>query len=255
MAKYALLREALVRHLPGVRLAPAEAASAGELCARAPSAYVAAVAQNLLTPAQQREIGFPWSPAMAERALRSVGATLQACRRRAGRRGAGGHLAGGTRHGYADKGSGFCVFNDVAVAARVMQAEWGRRGDLSGAGRCASPSSTSTCIRQRHRVPGILGDDSVFTLSPAWREELPLPQGRRATATSACPTAVAMPTTAALEQGLAGSAALRSWSGQIYLAGMDERERPARPPQADGRRWRARGRVFDCLARLAFRWR
>jgi acetoin utilization deacetylase AcuC-like enzyme len=40
------------------------------------------------------------------------------------RQGVAGNLAGGTHHAYADKGSGFCVFNDVAVAARLMQAEW-----------------------------------------------------------------------------------------------------------------------------------
>ena len=59
---------------------------------------------------------------MAERARRSVGATLAATRA-AWREGVAGNLAGGTHHSYADRGSGFCVFNDVAVAARQAQAD------------------------------------------------------------------------------------------------------------------------------------
>ena len=54
--------------------------------------------------------------------------------RRAGRRGRLRNLAGGTHHAYADKGAGYCVFNDVAVAARLMQAEWHRRA----AARCCA---------------------------------------------------------------------------------------------------------------------
>ena len=56
---------------------------------------------------------------MAERARRSVGATVQACRQVLGGAGLAANLAGGTHHAYADKGSGFCVFNDAAVAARL----------------------------------------------------------------------------------------------------------------------------------------
>jgi len=62
---------------------------------------------------------------MAERARRSVGASIAAARA-ALAQGLAGNLAGGTHHAYADKGSGFCVFNDVAVAARLMQAEAAR---------------------------------------------------------------------------------------------------------------------------------
>jgi acetoin utilization deacetylase AcuC-like enzyme len=78
-----------------------------------------------LSPAAQREIGFPWSEGMVERARRSVGATISAART-AMHQGIAANLAGGTHHSYADKGSGFCVFNDVAVAARLLQAEVAR---------------------------------------------------------------------------------------------------------------------------------
>jgi acetoin utilization deacetylase AcuC-like enzyme len=59
---------------------------------------------------------------MVERSRRSVGATIAACQS-AMRDGIAVNLAGGTHHAYRDKGSGFCVFNDAAVAARVMQRE------------------------------------------------------------------------------------------------------------------------------------
>jgi acetoin utilization deacetylase AcuC-like enzyme len=85
--------------------------------------YVGEVTEGRLSPAQQREIGFPWSTAMVERSRRSVGATVAAARAALNGGGIAVNLAGGTHHAYADHGSGFCVFNDVAVAARRMQAE------------------------------------------------------------------------------------------------------------------------------------
>lgn len=64
---------------------------------------------------------------MVERSRRSAGATVMAARTALfGGQGVSANLAGGTHHAYADKGSGFCVFNDAAVATRLMQAEWGR---------------------------------------------------------------------------------------------------------------------------------
>jgi acetoin utilization deacetylase AcuC-like enzyme len=125
MPKYRLLRERVAGELPGIRLEEAPAASDGELALVHGPLYVNAVAEGLLTPAAQREIGFPWSPRMAERARRSVGATIAAART-ALADGVSANLAGGTHHASADKGSGYCVFNDVAVAARLMQAEWHR---------------------------------------------------------------------------------------------------------------------------------
>jgi acetoin utilization deacetylase AcuC-like enzyme len=126
MSKYRLLHEAVERQLPLIRVQEAVAASDGELAlAHAPD-YVGAVAEGHLSPAQQREIGFPWSLRMAERARRSVGATIGAARF-ALDEGLAANLAGGTHHAFTDRGSGYCVFNDVAVAARLMQAEWHRR--------------------------------------------------------------------------------------------------------------------------------
>ncbi len=127
MAKYRLLREAAEAWLPQVRLTEAPPASDGELALAHDPAWISAVAEGLLSAAQQREIGFPWSERMAERARRSVGATIAAARTALfDGEGVAANLAGGTHHAYAHKGSGYCVFNDVAVAARLMQAEWHR---------------------------------------------------------------------------------------------------------------------------------
>ena len=165
MAKYRLLRDAIVQHLPQVTLCAAPAAADHELAMVHTRHYIDAVAEGTLAPAAQREIGFPWSEAMAERARRSVGATLAASRD-ALRHGIAGSLAGGTHHAYADKGSGFCVFNDVAVAARQMQREQGR---AAGARRGAVPLAVAVIDLDVHQGNGtahIFSEDhSVFTLS------------------------------------------------------------------------------------------
>jgi len=128
MSKYRLLREAAEATLPGVRVTEAPAASDGELALAHEPAWISAVAEGTTSVAQQREIGFPWSARMAERARRSVGATIAAARSALFEgEGVAANLAGGTHHACAHKGSGYCVFNDVAVAARLMQAEWHRR--------------------------------------------------------------------------------------------------------------------------------
>ena len=134
MAKYKLLRDRVVREMTGVEMLQAPAASDGELALAHNPDYIAAITHGTLAASSQREIGFPWSLAMAERARRSVGATVAAARLALGlgshgqeqRQGVAANMAGGTHHAYAHKGGGFCVFNDVAVAARLMQAEWTR---------------------------------------------------------------------------------------------------------------------------------
>ena len=161
MAKYRLLRDRIAEHLPGAVLKEALPAPDEALARVHSPQYINAVAHGTLAPAAQREIGFPWSPAMAERARRSVGATLAATRA-AWREGVAGNLAGGTHHSYADKGSGFCVFNDVAVAARQAQAD--HLNDGSG-----WPLQVAVIDLDVHQGNGTAhifrGDDSVFTLS------------------------------------------------------------------------------------------
>ena len=128
MAKYGLLRARLAQEIPEIEMLAAQPASDGELALVHTPEYIQSVVQGSLSAQAQREIGFPWTPAMVERSRRSAGATVMAARAAlfAGE-GLAANLAGGTHHAYADHGSGFCVFNDAAVATRLMQAEWGRR--------------------------------------------------------------------------------------------------------------------------------
>jgi acetoin utilization deacetylase AcuC-like enzyme len=163
MGKYARLRERLRAELPQVELLEALPASHGELALVHTPAYIEAVAQGSLSAAAQREIGFPWSLAMAERARRSVGATLLACRSALDGAGLAANLAGGTHHAYAGKGSGFCVFNDLAVAARLMQAEYARTRRAHGPLRVAI---IDLDVHQGNGTAHIFAhDDTVFTLS------------------------------------------------------------------------------------------
>lgn len=174
MSKYRLLREAAETTLPGLRVQEAAPASDGELALAHDPAWIAAVAQGTTSPAQQREIGFPWSERMVERSRRSVGATIQAARTAlfgfgggsgSASEGVAANLAGGTHHAYAHKGSGYCVFNDVAVAARLMQAEWHRR-PVAGARRLLRVIVIDLDVHQGNGTAAIFRDDpSVFTLS------------------------------------------------------------------------------------------
>lgn len=66
-----------------------------------------------------RRLGLPWSAPLVERSLRSCGATLAACRA-ALDADLAVHLGGGTHHAFADRGEGYCVFNDAACAARML---------------------------------------------------------------------------------------------------------------------------------------
>jgi acetoin utilization deacetylase AcuC-like enzyme len=160
MNKYLLLRERVEAELPQIELREAPMASDGELALAHSPTYVSHVADGLLSAAQQREIGFPWSLRMVERARRSVGATIAAARA-ALRDGVGANLAGGTHHAYADKGSGYCVFNDVAVAARLMQAETHRQHR-----RLLRVAVIDLDVHQGNGTAAIFRDDpTVFTLS------------------------------------------------------------------------------------------
>ena len=130
MVKYARLRERCLAEgvlRPGDLIEPSAAAWDALALVHEP-AYLAAVREGALTPLEQRRIGFPWSPEMVERCRRSTGGTLQAARAALDEAAARGwgvavNLAGGTHHACPDHGEGFCVFNDAAVAIRVLQRE------------------------------------------------------------------------------------------------------------------------------------
>ena len=160
VSKYALLRDAVAATCPEVQLIEAPAATDGELALAHSPSYVHDATHGLLSAAAQRAIGLPWSPALVERARRSVGATVCAARA-ALHDGLAAQLAGGTHHAHADRGAGFCIFNDTAVAARLMQAEMHRSQR-----RSLRVLVIDLDVHQGDGTAAIFADDpSVFTLS------------------------------------------------------------------------------------------
>jgi acetoin utilization deacetylase AcuC-like enzyme len=126
MQKYRMIRDQIVAQsivAPHDLFIP-EAATDEQLLRVHTADYVDKVRHGTLSDKEIRRIGFPWSPQLVERATRSVGGSIAACTA-ALSDGIAVNLAGGTHHAFPDYGSGFCVFNDVAVAVRAMQAEHG----------------------------------------------------------------------------------------------------------------------------------
>jgi acetoin utilization deacetylase AcuC-like enzyme len=106
---------------PGGFLAPAPA-PLGLIAAVHDLGYVERVENGTLTAAEVREIGLPNTPALARRGRLSAAGTLLAARL-ALEHGVACNAAGGSHHAGPDGGAGFCVYNDVAVAARALMAE------------------------------------------------------------------------------------------------------------------------------------
>ena len=121
MEKYSRLRDLVATQL-GIELVEAPPATDTQILYAHDASYLIKVIEGKLSPQEQREIGFPWSKKMVERSRRSAGATVAAAKT-ALREGVAANLAGGTHHAYRDAGSGFCVFNDSAIAARALQKE------------------------------------------------------------------------------------------------------------------------------------
>lgn len=157
MGKYLRLRDRLLREGAFARdeFRIPEAASDAEITRAHCARYLGRVASGALDPAEIRAIGFPWSERMVERSRRSSGATLAAARE-ALTRGWSANLAGGTHHAHRDRGEGFCVFNDAAVAARAMQVEAGLQRVAIVDCDVHQGNGTATIFA---------GDESVFTFS------------------------------------------------------------------------------------------
>ncbi len=173
--------------------------------------YFERVCAGALSAREQREIGFPWSPAMVERSLRSAGATIAACRS-ALRNGVSANMAGGTHHAHADRGAGFCVFNDSAIAARAMQAE----------GSVSRVLVVDCDVHQGDGTARILeADSSIFTLSLHGEKNYPF---RKARSDLDVPLPDGIGDSgylAALRDALDQCQAAGPWDLVIYLAGAD----------------------------------
>jgi len=124
MAKYRLLRERISASAAqlGLQLHEAPWAEDAAVLRVHTADYVAKVRDGTLSDAEQRRIGFPWSPAMAQRTRRVSGATMAALQSAITGCGVSVNLAGGTHHAFADHGAGYCIFSDTVIAARHVQA-------------------------------------------------------------------------------------------------------------------------------------
>lgn len=217
MAKYRLLRDLVLAEeiVAPENLIAAEPATEADLLRAHDAGYLEKVLSGTLTAKEQRRIGFPWSPELRRRSLRTVGATIGACRA-ALEEGVAVNLAGGTHHAYRDHGEGYCVFNDSAVAARAMQAE----------GRVRRVVVIDCDVHQGNGTAAILaGDPTVFTFSvhgaknfPFHKEksdlDLELPDG------TTDDLYLSM-----VEEGTRRALALSCADLAIYLAGADPYEK------------------------------
>jgi len=163
ITKYRILRELLERdgYFSFERAPQAEIATIELVHERG---YVEAFLSGTLSAAAMRKIGFPWSEGLVKRTLASVGSTLAATRD-ALATGWGGTLAGGTHHAFSGEGSGYCVFNDIAVAARWVQAETDMK----------RVAVVDLDVHQGDGTAHIFRDDpSVLTLSVHCKSNFPL---------------------------------------------------------------------------------
>ena len=118
--KYRLLRESLTGD-SRFTLLPAPLATRDQIASAHNPAYVDAFLAGTLDSNAIRRIGFPWSTQLVQRTLASAGATLAATKSALSNKRSGA-LAGGTHHAFYAEGSGFCVFNDIAIAIKHLRA-------------------------------------------------------------------------------------------------------------------------------------
>jgi acetoin utilization deacetylase AcuC-like enzyme len=191
-----------------------EAAADATLLHAHDAGYLARVTAGTLDATEIRRIGFPWSAAMVERSRRSAGATLAACRA-ALTDGCAANLAGGTHHAHRDFGSGFCVFNDAAVAALALLAEG-----------CARRVAVIDCdVHQGDGTATILaGHPATFTLSLHGAKNFPFRKARSDLDIELPDGTTDAAYLAALDEGLAAVFDGFRPDLAIYLAGADPYE-------------------------------
>src|ERR1700750_101058 len=119
--KFALVRDRLLAEgtrCPAELVEPREASISDVLLVHTED-YVTRLRAGTLTPRELRRLGLPWSKALVRRSFLATGGTINAARW-ALSDGIGSNLAGGTHHAFPERGEGFCVLNDVAIASRVL---------------------------------------------------------------------------------------------------------------------------------------
>lgn len=122
--KFELVRDKLLLEgtLEADEIIEPQPAAIEDLCLVHTRDYVTRFMEGKLTEKEIRRLGLPWSKSLVRRSFLATSGTINASKH-ALRYGISSNLAGGTHHAYPDRGEGFCVFNDVAVAIRVLQRE------------------------------------------------------------------------------------------------------------------------------------
>lgn len=170
--KYSALRAIIdaERVLGRTQLVAAKPVAADILLKAHSSVYIEEMLSGSVAPDAMRRIGLPWSPELVNRSRATVAGAI-ASGRAALMQGISGQLAGGTHHSHRDFGSGFCVFNDLAVATLTLL-------DEGAVGRIAI---VDTDVHQGDGNAAILGaDPRVFILSVQGEKNFPF---RRVAAT------------------------------------------------------------------------
>lgn len=126
--------------------------------------YVSRLCGGNLTPKEIRRLGLPWSESLVQRSFYAVGGTLAAAHASLAE-GCSSNLAGGTHHSFSDRGEGFCVLNDVAIAIRAMRAR-----------KLIQRAAIIDCdVHQGNGTATIFaGDDDTFTFSIHGANNYPL---------------------------------------------------------------------------------
>ena len=213
MVKYSMLRERIARDgicRPGELLTPRAVTDEEILRAHSPD-YLERVVSGTFTDKEMRRIGFPWSEKMVERSRRASGGTLGACLA-ALDEGFAANLAGGTHHAFSDRGEGYCVFNDSAIAARAVQA----------AGLAERVVVIDTDVHQGNGTAEILhGDPTVFTFSIHGAKNFPFHKEESDLDVPLLDGVVDTEFLATLEESLEAALDAADASLAIYLAGAD----------------------------------
>jgi acetoin utilization deacetylase AcuC-like enzyme len=122
--KFELVRDKLLGEgtLRDDEIVEPEQASVNDLLLVHTDDYISRLRNGTLTPKEIRKLGLPWSESLVRRSFHAISGSINATRA-AVETGVASNLAGGTHHAYPDRGEGYCVLNDVAVAIRVLQRE------------------------------------------------------------------------------------------------------------------------------------
>lgn len=126
MQKYGLVYQALLAEgtLHQKQVLQPQPAAVTDLLLVHTRHYVERFLAGAMSQRDMRLLGFPWSPPLALRARLAVQGTIMASTM-AWQHGIAANLAGGSHHAFADHGEGFSVFNDMAIAIRVLQRDHG----------------------------------------------------------------------------------------------------------------------------------